>query len=101
MGHVTTRTLPSEVLPTSEARAELTAITAGFREQGAAAGIVVFGNRRVPEAAVVPYELVELLDPIIEDLVIAARMRERLANDDGERFSLEDVAAQLGIALDE
>lgn len=78
----------------------MTAITAGFREQGVAAGIVVFGNRRVPEAAVVPYELVELLDPIIEDLVIAARVRERLANDDGERFSLDAVAAELGIDLD-
>jgi hypothetical protein len=96
-----TRTLPTEVLPTSEARAELTKITAGFREQGAAAGIVVFGSRRVPEAALVPYELVELLDPIIEDLVIAARVRERLANDDGERFSLDDVAGELGIDLDE
>ncbi|MCU1350903.1 MAG: hypothetical protein JWM05_112, partial [Acidimicrobiales bacterium] len=75
-------------------------ITAAFREQGAAAGIVIFGNRRVPEAAVVPYELVELLDPIIEDLVIAARVRERLAADEGERFSLEDVAAEFGIDLD-
>jgi hypothetical protein len=98
---MTSTTLPTEVLPTSEARAELSAITAGFREQGAAAGIVVFGNRRVPEAAVVPYELVELLDPIIEDLVIAARVRERLAADDGERFSLETVAAEFGIDLDE
>ena len=95
-----TRILLTEVLPTSEARAELTAITAGFRKEGAAAGIVVFGNRRVPEAAVIPYELVELLDPIIEDLVIAARIRERLADDDGERFSLEAVAAEFSIDLD-
>ena len=95
-----TRTLPTEVLPTSEARAKLTSITAEFRDQGAAAGIVVFGSRRVPEAAVVPYELVELLDPIIEDLVIAARIRERLAEDDGNRFSLEEVAAEFGIDLD-
>jgi hypothetical protein len=100
MSVMAARTLPTEVLPTSEARAELTAITAGFREQGAAAGIVIFGNRRVPEAAVVPYELVELLDPIIEDLVIAARVRERLAADDGERFSLEDVAGEFGIDLE-
>jgi hypothetical protein len=95
------RTLPGEILPTSEARAELTSITAEFRVHGAAAGIVVFGNRRVPEAAVVPYELIELLDPYIEDLVIAARVRERLAADDGTRFSLESVAAELAISLDE
>jgi hypothetical protein len=95
------RTLPGEILPTSEARAELTSITADFRVHGAAAGIVVFGNRRVPEAAVVPYELIELLDPYIEDLVIAARVRERLATDDGTRLSLTDVAAQFSINLDE
>lgn len=93
--------LHTPVLPTSEARAELTTITAEFRAHGAAAGIVVFGNRRVPEAAVVPYELIELLDPIIEDLVIAARARERLVADDGSRFSLDDVAAEFGIDLTE
>lgn len=93
--------LPTEVLPTSEARAALTTITAEFREQGAAAGIVVFGNRRVAEAAVIPYELVELLDPVIEDLVIAVRVRERLAADDGTRFTPEEVAAEFGIDLDE
>lgn len=93
--------LPTEVLPTSEARAELLSITAAFRRQGAAAGIVVFGNRRVPEAALVPYELVELLDPVIEDLVIGARIRERLAEDDGTRHTLEEVAAEFGVTLDE
>ena len=96
-----TRIVPLEVLPTSEARAELTTITAEFRAHGAAAGIVVFGNRRVPEAAVVPFELIELLDPVIEDLVIAARVRERLATDDGSRFSVDDVAEELGINLEQ
>jgi predicted nucleotidyltransferase len=44
---------PSEVIPTSEARAQLTSITAAFRESGVAAGIVVFGAYRRPEAAVI------------------------------------------------
>ena len=65
------------VLPTSVARSELTKILAAFRDRGAAAGPVLFGNQRKPEAAVVPYELIRLLDPIIEDLVIAARVQER------------------------
>ena len=90
-----------EVMPTSEARAELTSITAAFREDGAAAGIVVFGSYRRPEAAVIPYELVELLDPIIEDLVIAQRVQDRLANDDGTRLSLDQVASRLGVDLAE
>lgn len=86
-----------EVLPVSEARACLTEITAIFREEGAKAGIVVFGNRRVPEAAIVPYELIEALDPIIEDMVIAERIRSRDASDTGVRHSLEEVAAKLGL----
>jgi antitoxin StbD len=86
-----------EVLPTSEARAHLTQITAELRTRGAAAGLVVFGSHRRPEAAVIPYELVELLDPVIEDLVTAARIRERLGADDGSRFDAADVAAELGL----
>lgn len=95
-----TRSTPIEVLPTSEARALLTSITRQFREHGAACGPVLFGSHRVPEAAVIPYELVELLDPIIEDLVIAARIRERRAADDGVRYNLDEAADELGITLD-
>lgn len=98
---MTSKVLPdASVLLTSDARKHLTSITAAFREQGAAAGPVVYGNHRKPEAAILPYELVELLDPIIEDLVIAARIRERLADDSGERFTLDQVADELGISLD-
>jgi hypothetical protein len=93
------RSNPTGVLPTSEARALLTTITAEFREHGAACGPVLFGSHRVPEAALVPYELVELLDPIIEDLVIAARVRERRAADEGVRYTLDEAAAELGITL--
>ena len=87
-----------EVLPVSEARACLTEITAIFRREGASAGIVVFGNRRVPEAAIVPYEIIELLDPIIEDMVIATRIRAREAADTGVRYSLEEVLSELGMS---
>ena len=86
------------VLPTSVARSELTKILAAFRDRGAAAGPVLFGNQRKPEAAVVPYELIRLLDPIIEDLVIAARVQERLAEETGERITHEEVAATMGWA---
>lgn len=84
------------VLPTSVARSQLTKIVAAFRSRGAAAGPVLFGNQRKPEAALVPYEIIRLLDPIIEDLVIAARVRERLAEDTGDRISHDDVMATLG-----
>lgn len=90
---------PTEVLPTSEARRLLTTITAQFRERGAASGPVLFGSRRRPEAAIVPYELIELLDPLIEDMVVAARVRERMAADTGARYSLEEVAAEFGLEI--
>lgn len=83
-----------------EARERLSSITAAFREHGAAAGIVVIGSHRKPEAAVIPYALVELLDPVIEDLVIADRVRQRLADDTGERFDLDEVAGALGVDLE-
>lgn len=40
-------------------------------------------------------------EPVFEDLVIAARVRQRLADDDGTRHTLEDVAAECGVDLDE
>jgi hypothetical protein len=46
----------------------------------------------------VPFELIELLDPVIEDLVIAARIRERLDHDDGRRFTVDEVANELGLS---
>ena len=50
---------------------------------------------------VIPYELVELLDPVIEDLVISLRVRDRRSQDDGGRRSLAVVAADLGADLNE
>ena len=50
---------------------------------------------------VIPYELVELLDPVIEDLVISLRVRDRRSQDDGGRRSLAAVAADLGADLNE
>lgn len=86
------------VLPTSEARKNLTSITKAFRT-GASVAPVLFGSHRKPEAAIVSYELLQMLDPIIEDLVIAARVKARLAEDDGTRHSLEEVEARLGLDL--
>jgi len=79
----------------------LPSITEALGEEGAAAGLVVFGAYRKPEAAVVPYELIELLDPIIEDLVIAARVEKRRADDDGRRYTLDEAAAELGLDLND
>jgi antitoxin StbD len=91
------RFLPRTVLATSEARNTLTGITAAIRTSGAAAGIVVYGDHRKPEAAIVPYELIELLDPIIEDIVILARVAERAATVQAPSRDLSSVLEDLGL----
>jgi hypothetical protein len=47
---------PHEVLPTREARAQLPAMLAQFRKEGADAEPVVIGARRKPEAVVLSYQ---------------------------------------------
>jgi PHD/YefM family antitoxin component YafN of YafNO toxin-antitoxin module len=47
---------PHEVLPTREARAQLSAMLERSRKAGAAAEPVVIGARRRPEAVVISYE---------------------------------------------
>jgi len=47
---------PHEVLATREARAQLPALLARFRQAGASAEPVVIGARRRPEAVVLSYE---------------------------------------------
>lgn len=84
----------------SDARKRLTGHVARFRAQGLDAEPVVFGDHRRPEAALLPYETFQLLLDIAEDIVIAQRIRERDASDTGERTSLADVAAELGVDLD-
>lgn len=85
----------------SDARARLTKHVARFRAEGVAAEPVVFGDHRRPEAALLPYETFRLLWDLAEDVAIAQRIRERTAADSGNRTSLGEVAAELGIDLDD
>ena len=43
----------------------------------------------------------ELLREVIEDVAIAGQVRERDREDDGTRMSVDDLAEELGIDLDE
>jgi PHD/YefM family antitoxin component YafN of YafNO toxin-antitoxin module len=84
----------------SSTRKQLTRHVARFREEGVESEPVIFGDRRRPEAALLPYETFELLLNAAEDIVIAERIRERSAADAGGRTSLDDVARELGVDLD-
>lgn len=85
---------------TSEARSRLTATVRRFREQGGAAEPVLFGSHRKPEAVILPYEAYEMLRSVVEDLAIAVELGDRDARDDGSRFTLAEVADELGVDLE-
>jgi hypothetical protein len=85
----------------SDTRKHLTGHVARFREEGLEAEPVIFGDRRQPEAALLPYETFQLLLDVAEDIAIAERIRQRLAADSGARTTLGDLAGELGVDLDE
>lgn len=85
----------------SDTRDQLTRHVQRFRDEGVDAEPVIFGDRRHPEAALLPYETFQLLLDLAEDVVIAQRIRERDEQDDGTRTTLAEAAAELGVDLDE
>ncbi|KAA9104743.1 hypothetical protein [Microbacterium rhizomatis] len=91
--------LPIPVLPTSEARGQLSSALRRFREGGALAAPVVFGAQRRPEGVVIPFELYAELLPVIEDVEIAHLVRER--DKAGASVPLADVAAAIGLNPDD
>ena len=84
----------------SEARTRLPAHVRRFREHGLDADPVVLGDRRHPDAALLPYETFKLLLDVAEDVAIAQRIRERDAADDGTRTTLAEAADEFGIDLE-
>jgi PHD/YefM family antitoxin component YafN of YafNO toxin-antitoxin module len=85
----------------SDTRRRLTQHVQQFRDQGIEAAPVIFGDRRQPEAVLLPYETLNLLLDIAEDITIAQRIRERDAGDTGDRTTLAEAAAELDVNLDE
>lgn len=92
--------LETGVETVSDTRKHLTGHVARFRAEGLDASPVVFGDRRHPDAVLLPYETFQFLLDIAEDLAIAERIRSRAATDNGNRTSLRDVAERFGIDLD-
>jgi PHD/YefM family antitoxin component YafN of YafNO toxin-antitoxin module len=84
----------------SEARKRLPAHVRRFREQGLDAEPVILGERRHPDAALLPYATFQLLLDVAEDVAIAQRIRERDATDNGNRMTLAEAVAEFGIDLE-
>lgn len=85
----------------SDTRKNLTVHVARFRNEGVDADPVVFGDRRRPEAVLLPFDTFELLLEVAEDIVLGQRVRERAAADDGARVTLSEAADRFGIDLDD
>lgn len=85
----------------SDTRRDLTRHLARFRREGQDAEPVVFGDRRQPEAVLLPHTTFELLLDVAEDIVIAERLRERLESDSGKGTTLAEAATVFGIDLDQ
>ena len=91
-------TQPYEVVPTSEARKNLSGILGELRKKGANADPVVFGSHRKPEGVMLSYlAYVKLLD-LLDDMAIAAEVTKRLS-DGSEPIEIDpdDLARDLGI----
>lgn len=88
--------VPARVLGTAEARKELPAILERFRHEGAEAEPVFIGSYRRAEAVVLSAALAERLSVVLEDLILADRLRERLAAS-GEPIGGDIVEARLGL----
>jgi hypothetical protein len=84
-----------QVLPTSEARGELSHALERFREVGVTAEPLVFGGHRKAEGVVLPFALFELLAPFIEDVLIAATARRRIEAG-SESLPIDGLIAELG-----
>lgn len=83
----------------SDTRKNLTSHVARFRAEGVDAGPVVFGDRRRPEAVLLPFDTFELLLQVAEDIVLAQRVRERAVADEGSRVTLAEAAERFGLDL--
>jgi|AACY02.12.fsa_nt_gi hypothetical protein len=83
-----------EVLPVSQAREGLSQVLHRFKADGLSATPLIFGSHRKPEAVAIPYELFEALLPAIEDVLLAATIRERSGQSE---VPWEEALEQLGI----
>lgn len=87
-----------EVIPTSEARLQISATIRRFRNEGEAADPVIFGSHRRPEAVMLPYQVYEQLLARLEDLEIALQVQRRVADAGDTRLTLAETLERAGLS---
>lgn len=78
----------SKVLPTSEARSELSAIISRFRKEGKESTPVLFGSHRKPEGVIISFSMWQDILEQIEDIELEKLARDRIS--DGSKSPLFD-----------
>ena len=84
------------VLTSSEARTALPSLGAEIEREGIAFAPVFFGAHRKPVGAIVSVEFLDQLESLLEDVVIAPQIHDRIARGAGDA-SLAQIAEGLGL----
>lgn len=84
------------VLTSTEARTALPGLAEEIERVGLAFEPVVFGSHRKPVAAIIPAELLEKLEGLLEDIAIAPQIERRVSAGEGEK-TMADYARELGL----
>lgn len=87
---------PRPVVPSAEARVQLSGYLKHFREEGEQAEPVVFGSHRKAEGVILSYERYLRMTEVLDELVASEEVREALAEDTGKRVELAEVAREAG-----
>lgn len=86
------------VLTSTEARIALPGLAEEIERVGLAFEPVVFGSHRKPVAAIIPAELLEKLEGLLEDIAIAPEIEQRVSAGEGEgEKTMADYARELGL----
>lgn len=88
--------IATRVLTSSEARTALPSLGVEIERKGIEFAPVLFGAHRKPVGAIVSVELLDQLESLLEDIVIAPQVRERIERGEAEA-SMAQVAEDLGL----
>jgi PHD/YefM family antitoxin component YafN of YafNO toxin-antitoxin module len=84
------------VLPTSEARSELSSIISRFRTEGSDSTPIYFGSHRKPEGVILPYSLWQELLEQLENIEIENIVLER-TSDKSNPQPFDELVRKLGL----
>ena len=88
--------IATRVLTSSEARTALPSLGAEIEREGIGFAPVLFGAHRKPVGAIVSVALLDQLESLLEDVVIAPEIHERIERGAGEA-SMAQIAEGLGL----